>query len=120
MDVKPRQCDGIILRGIRAAITEARQVCVAHKELAKTAPKAFGPHARHQYTARGSRKRTLLVPPKPARRGPPVAERSGMGDYYCRVRMRAAQGTVGASGTPSDRRRVALRPPPPRWTGQTT
>ena len=67
MDVKPRQCGGIILRGIRAAITEARQVCVAHKELAKTAPKTFGPHTRHQYTARGSRKRTLLVPPKPAR-----------------------------------------------------
>lgn len=66
LDVKDKQCDKVIAQGIRAAITEARQVCVAHKELAKSAPKAFGPHLRHQYTARGVRKRVLTIPPKPA------------------------------------------------------
>ena len=70
LDVKAKQCDKVIIQGIRAAITEARQVCVAHKELAKSAPKAFGPHQRHQYTKRGVRKRALIVPPKPARPAP--------------------------------------------------
>ena len=67
LDLKASQCDRVIAQGIRATITEARQLCVAHRELAKTAPRPFGPHQRHQYTARGTRKRALTVPPKPAR-----------------------------------------------------
>ena len=67
LDVKAKQCDKFISQGISAAITEVRQVCVARLELAKTAPKSFGPHAHHQYTARWRLKRTLTVPPKPLR-----------------------------------------------------
>eukprot|EP00961_Rhodomonas_salina_P049143 659593-Rhodomonas_salina.2 len=66
INLEDKMCDNIITLGIRAAITEALQVCVAHKELAKTAPKAFGPHLRHQCTVRGTSKSVLAVPPKPA------------------------------------------------------
>eukprot|EP00961_Rhodomonas_salina_P282434 3816385-Rhodomonas_salina.1 len=52
LDVKPKQCDRLIAMGIRAAITEARQVCTARHELAKEVPKSFGPYGRLQYTAK--------------------------------------------------------------------
>eukprot|EP00961_Rhodomonas_salina_P021845 294098-Rhodomonas_salina.2 len=67
LDVKDKQCDKVIIQGIQAAITEEHQVCVAHKELVKSAPKAFGPHQLHQYTKRGVCKHALIVPPKQAR-----------------------------------------------------
>lgn len=65
LDVQVKRCDAIITQGVQTAITEARQVCLAHHELAKAVPKVCGPYLRHQYTANGTCKCVLTVQPKP-------------------------------------------------------
>eukprot|EP00961_Rhodomonas_salina_P174326 2350657-Rhodomonas_salina.1 len=65
LDVQVKRCDTIITQGVCTAITEARQVCMAHRELAKTVRKACGQCLRNQYTANGTSKHVLTVQPKP-------------------------------------------------------
>lgn len=67
LNVPDKQCDAVIACGIRAAVTEARQVCVAWRELRKTIPTAMGPYRRQDYTRRGVKKSAVAIPPKPYR-----------------------------------------------------
>eukprot|EP00961_Rhodomonas_salina_P071159 955742-Rhodomonas_salina.1 len=99
LDVQVKRCDAIITQGVQTAITEARQVCLAHHELAKAVPKDKGHKVNADWTE-------LLA-------GPCILS---SGCHWWSGRASTMVGTKGglegALGTLDGRSGVAPRPPP--------